>query len=124
VLIPYDTEEQAIAMANDSIYGLNAGVAGADEEHCMAVAAQLRAGQVHVNTTDPNPLAPFGGYKQSGDGREWGLYGFEEFLQVQVGEHMCLSSVSCAIMHEISWNAKCMNPPGVLLECEVPERLV
>jgi aldehyde dehydrogenase (NAD+) len=49
----------------------------------MEVASQLRAGQVHVNTTDPNPLAPFGGYKQSGDGREWGAYGLEEFLQVK-----------------------------------------
>jgi len=83
VLIPYDTEEEAIDIANDSIYGLNAGVAGGDEAHAMAVAAQLRSGQVHVNTTDPNLMAPFGGYKQSGDGREWGPYGLEEFLQVK-----------------------------------------
>ena len=82
-IVLHRTQAEAVEIANDTIYGLNAGVAGGDDEHAMQVAAQLRSGQVHVNTTDPNGLVPFGGYKQSGDGREWGLYGFEEFLQVK-----------------------------------------
>lgn len=82
-IIPYDTEEQAIDIANDTIYGLNNAVVGADQEHALKVASRLRSGQVQVNTTQGSPLSPFGGYKQSGDGREWGNYGFEEFLQVK-----------------------------------------
>lgn len=82
-IIPYDTEEEAIDMANDTIYGLNNAVCGADLEHAMEVASQLRSGQVQVNTTSGNPMAPFGGYKQSGDGREWGAYGLEDFLQIK-----------------------------------------
>ena len=53
------------------------------DERALEVASRLRSGQVQVNTLRANPLAPFGGYKQSGDGREWGAYGFEEFLQVK-----------------------------------------
>ena len=83
VLIPYDTEEEAIDIANDTIYGLNNAVCGKNETHCMNVASQLRSGQVQVNTTLAGPMVPFGGYKQSGDGREWGAYGLEEFLQVK-----------------------------------------
>ena len=82
-IIPYGTEEEAIEIANDTIYGLNNAVASKDQDRAMKVAAQLRSGQVHVNTTDGNPLAPFGGYKQSGDGREWGMWGIEEFLQTK-----------------------------------------
>jgi len=82
-IIPYDTEDEAIRIANDTVYGLNNAVAGVDEEHAMAVAAQLRSGQVHINTLNSGPLAPFGGYKQSGDGREWGSFGIEEFVQVK-----------------------------------------
>jgi len=82
-ILPYETEAEAIAVANDTIYGLNNGVVGKDLDHAMGVARQLRSGQVMVNTTDGNIAAPFGGYKQSGDGREWGTYGIEEFLQVK-----------------------------------------
>jgi len=82
-ILAYDSEEQAITMANDTIYGLNNAVVGADQEHAMRVAARLRSGQVQVNTTSGSPLAPFGGYKQSGDGREWGEAGLEEFLQIK-----------------------------------------
>ena len=53
------------------------------EDRAMAVARQLRSGQVKVNTTDPNPRAPFGGFKQSGDGREWGAYAFDDFVQIK-----------------------------------------
>ncbi len=84
-IIPYKTEEEAVRIANDTIYGLNNGVASGSMERALAVAAQLRSGQVQVN--GPNGGAginvPFGGYKQSGDGREWGRHGLEEFLQVK-----------------------------------------
>lgn len=82
-ILPYDSVEEAVAIANDTVFGLNNGVAGADVDAAMAVARQLRSGQVHVNTTAGNPKSPFGGYKQSGDGREWGSYGLEEFLQTK-----------------------------------------
>lgn len=84
-IIPYDTEEEAIAMANDTIYGLNNAVASADMDRAMEVALQLRSGQVQINTTSggAGAMVPFGGYKQSGDGREWGVHGLEEFLQVK-----------------------------------------
>ena len=83
VLIPYDTEEEAIAIANDSDYGLAGGVWSADEERAKAVARQIRTGQVEINGGAFNPLAPFGGFKQSGHGRELGLHGLEEFLAVK-----------------------------------------
>ena len=82
-VMPYDTVEEAIEIANDTIYGLNNAVAGKDIERAMKVARRLRSGQVQVNTTSGTPLTPFGGYKQSGDGREWGKYGLEEFLQIK-----------------------------------------
>ncbi|MEI7560626.1 MAG: aldehyde dehydrogenase family protein [Actinomycetes bacterium] len=83
VLIPYDTEEEAIAIANDSDYGLAGGVWSADEERAKEVARQIRTGQVEINGGAFNPLAPFGGFKQSGHGRELGLHGLEEFLAVK-----------------------------------------
>ena len=83
VLIPYDTEDEAIAIANDSDYGLAGGVWSADEERAKAVARQIRTGQVEINGGAFNPLAPFGGFKQSGHGRELGLHGLEEFLAVK-----------------------------------------
>ncbi|MCX6388452.1 MAG: aldehyde dehydrogenase family protein [Solirubrobacterales bacterium] len=83
VLIPYDTEEEAIAIANDSDYGLAGGVWSADEERAKSVARQIRTGQVEINGGAFNPLAPFGGFKQSGHGRELGLHGLEEFLAVK-----------------------------------------
>jgi len=82
-IIPYDTEEEAVRIANDSIYGLAGGVWGADGERAMKVARQLRTGQVDINGGAFNPQAPFGGYKQSGIGRERGPFGFEEFLEVK-----------------------------------------
>ncbi|HZR13042.1 MAG TPA: aldehyde dehydrogenase family protein [Acidimicrobiia bacterium] len=82
-IIPYDDEEDAIRIANDTVYGLHAGVFGPDDESAMRVARRLQAGQVDINGQKFNPLAPFGGYKQSGSGRELGQYGLEEFLEVK-----------------------------------------
>jgi aldehyde dehydrogenase (NAD+) len=82
-IIPYDTEEEAIAIANDTPYGLSGAVWGGTKEHAIEVAQRLRTGQVDVNGGDFNPLAPFGGYKQSGIGRERGAFGFEEFVEVK-----------------------------------------
>jgi len=82
-ILPYDTEEEAVAIANDSIYGLAGGVWSGDPERARAVARRLRTGQVEVNGGTFNPLAPFGGYKQSGNGRELGRFGLEEFLEVK-----------------------------------------
>ena len=80
VLIPYDDEEDAVRIANDTVYGLSGGVWSADEERAKRVAARLRTGQVEINGGAYNPMAPFGGYKQSGHGRESGRYGLEEYL--------------------------------------------
>jgi acyl-CoA reductase-like NAD-dependent aldehyde dehydrogenase len=82
-IIPYDTEEEAVEIANDTIYGLAGGVWAADKETATAVARQLRTGQVEVNGGSFNPMAPFGGYKQSGHGRELGTFGLEEFLETK-----------------------------------------
>jgi aldehyde dehydrogenase (NAD+) len=82
-ILPYDTEDEAVAIANDTIYGLAGAVWGGDESHAESVARRLRTGQVDVNGGAFNPLAPFGGYKQSGIGRERGESGFEEFLEVK-----------------------------------------
>ena len=82
-IIPYDTEEEAIEIANDTIYGLAGGVWSGDAERAKKVSRQIRTGQVEVNGGSFNPVAPFGGYKQSGNGRELGKYGLEEFLEVK-----------------------------------------
>ncbi|HUY22659.1 MAG TPA: aldehyde dehydrogenase family protein [Acidimicrobiales bacterium] len=82
-IIPFDTEEEAIDIANDTVYGLAGGVWAGDKEHAERVARRLRTGQVEVNGGGFNPLAPFGGYKQSGIGRELGKYGLEEYLEVK-----------------------------------------
>jgi aldehyde dehydrogenase (NAD+) len=82
-IIPYDDEEDAVRIANDSVYGLAAGVWSADEERAKRVARRIRTGQVEINGGVFNPLAPFGGYKQSGHGRELGKFALEEFLQVK-----------------------------------------
>ena len=83
VIIPYDTEDEAVEIANDTDYGLAGGVWSGDPEHAKAVARRLRTGQVEVNGGSFNPGAPFGGYKQSGNGREFGAFGLEEFLEVK-----------------------------------------
>ncbi|MBM3734155.1 MAG: aldehyde dehydrogenase family protein [Acidobacteria bacterium] len=82
-ILPYDTEQEAIAIANDSIYGLAGGVWSADAERALRVARKIRTGQVDINGGRFNALAPFGGYKQSGTGRELGRFGLEEYLQVK-----------------------------------------
>ena len=82
-ILPYDSEDEAVAIANDSMYGLSGGVQGGDKEHAQSVARQIRTGQIEVNQGAFNPNAPFGGYKQSGYGREYGTHGFEEFLETK-----------------------------------------
>jgi aldehyde dehydrogenase (NAD+) len=82
-MIPYDTEEQAIAMANDTVYGLSGYVQSASQEHAQAVARQLRTGMVHLNGAGSDQTMPFGGFKQSGNGREWGVEGIHEFLETK-----------------------------------------
>jgi len=82
VIIPYDTEDEAVEIANGTVYGLAAAVSGSPER-AQRVARRIRAGQVRVNRGRGGPGAPFGGYKQSGLGREHGRYGLEEFLEVK-----------------------------------------
>ena len=81
VIITYQDEAEAIRIANDTIYGLGGGVWSKDEAHAVAVARRIRTGQVDINGAPFNSNAPFGGYKQSGNGRENGKFGFEEFLE-------------------------------------------
>lgn len=82
-IIPYDSVDEAVEIANDTVYGLGAHVQGADIEAARAVAARLRCGQVHINHPAWDPNAPFGGYKRSGNGREYGIEGLEEYLETK-----------------------------------------
>ncbi|MEO7680576.1 MAG: aldehyde dehydrogenase family protein [Sphingomonas sp.] len=82
-IIPYDTIDEAVAIANDTVYGLGAHVQGTDMAQVRAVAGRIRSGQVHLNYPAWDPQAPFGGYKQSGNGREYGVFGMEEFLEIK-----------------------------------------
>jgi acyl-CoA reductase-like NAD-dependent aldehyde dehydrogenase len=82
-VLPYDSIDEAVAIANDTVYGLGAHVQGADKALVRAVAARIRSGQVHLNYPAWDPQAPFGGYKQSGNGREYGIEGMEEYMEVK-----------------------------------------
>ena len=82
-ILPYDSEEEAIEIANDSSYGLAGGVWSSDPERAIGVARQIETGQVEINGAAFNPLAPFGGRKLSGHGRELGPYGIEDFLTLK-----------------------------------------
>ena len=82
-ILPYADEDEAVEIANGTPYGLAGGVWSGDQDHAVAVARRLRTGQVDINGGRFNPVAPFGGYKQSGNGRELGRYGLEEFLEVK-----------------------------------------
>ncbi|WP_416897979.1 MAG: aldehyde dehydrogenase family protein [Minwuia sp.] len=81
-ILGYQDEEDAVSIANDTIYGLSGYVSGSPEA-ASRVASQLRTGNVHINGAMPDTFAPFGGYKQSGNGREWGEHGLEEFLEIK-----------------------------------------
>ncbi len=81
-ILGYQDDADAVSIANDTPYGLSGYVSGAPE-HAQAIAKQLRTGNVHVNGAMADVFAPFGGYKQSGNGREWGEYGLEEYLEVK-----------------------------------------
>ena len=82
-VIAYDTIDEAIEIANDTEYGLAAYVQGSDIDKVRDVSRQLRAGQIALNGADLDIMAPFGGYKQSGNGREWGDHAFDEFLELK-----------------------------------------
>ena len=82
-MIPYKDEDDAVRIANDTVYGLSAYVSSGDLERAKSVGARLRAGNVHLNGAQVDMAAPFGGYKQSGNGREFGKFGLEEFLETK-----------------------------------------
>ena len=82
-ILPYENEEQAIEIANDTDYGLASYVSSTDIDRARRVGSRLRAGNVHINGAHGGTMLPFGGYKQSGIGREWGAYGLDEFLEVK-----------------------------------------
>jgi aldehyde dehydrogenase (NAD+) len=83
VILPYDDVDEAVAIANDTIFGLGGHVQGTNLEQARSVARRIRTGQVHLNHPAWDPHAPFGGYKRSGNGREYGAFGFEEYLEVK-----------------------------------------
>ncbi|QRM32199.1 aldehyde dehydrogenase family protein [Microvirga sp. VF16] len=82
-ILPYESESEVIEMANDTSFGLSSYVTSADPERARRIARQMRAGMVHLNGASSDPAAPFGGYKQSGNGRERGVFGLEEFLETK-----------------------------------------
>ena len=81
--MPYKTPEEAIEIANATQYGLSAYIYAKDNATAEPIAQQMRCGMVHINSAPLVAEAPFGGYKQSGNGREWGLLGLHEFLEVK-----------------------------------------
>ena len=82
-ILSYDTEDEAVALANDTEYGLSAYVSAGSREEALALARRIRAGNVHLNGAGVEFSSPFGGYKKSGNGREWGVEGLEEFLETK-----------------------------------------
>ena len=82
-IIGYEDEDDAVRIANDTNYGLSGYVSSGDLEHARKVARRIRTGMVHLNGAALDNKAPFGGYKESGNGREWGHYGFEDFLEIK-----------------------------------------
>ncbi len=82
-IMPYEDEDDAVRIANDTPYGLSGYVTSSDLKKARSIAARLRTGMVHINNADLDSMSPFGGYKQSGNGREWGTHGLEEFLEVK-----------------------------------------
>ena len=82
-IIPYEDEDDAVGIANDTPYGLSGYVSSSNIDRARSVAAKLKTGMVHINNASLDSQAPFGGYKQSGNGREWGVHGMEEFLEVK-----------------------------------------
>ena len=82
VMIGYEDDDDAVAIANDTPYGLSGYVSGS-HDRAISIARRIRTGNMHVNGAGPDFNAPFGGYKQSGNGREWGSHGLEEFLETK-----------------------------------------
>ena len=82
VIMPYDSEDEAVEIANSTAYGLSGGVSGSPER-ALRIARRLRTGQVRLNRARPVRSAPFGGYRESGNGREHGQFGLEEFLETK-----------------------------------------
>jgi aldehyde dehydrogenase (NAD+) len=82
-IIPYEDEDDAVCIANDTPYGLSGYVSSSNLDRARKVAARMRTGMVHINGAYLDSSAPFGGYKQSGNGREWGAHGMDEFLEVK-----------------------------------------
>jgi aldehyde dehydrogenase (NAD+) len=82
-IMPYDDEDDAVEIANDTPYGLSGYVSSGSLERARGIAARLQTGMVHINGAHLDSMAPFGGYKQSGNGREWGAHGIDEFLEVK-----------------------------------------
>jgi aldehyde dehydrogenase (NAD+) len=85
-MIPYDSEEEAIKIANDTPYGLAGYVQGENIDHARQVASKIRAGNIHLNGASGGMDVPFGGFKQSGNGREWGSHGFTDYLEIKAIE--------------------------------------
>ncbi|KZX59321.1 aldehyde dehydrogenase [Halioglobus sp. HI00S01] len=82
-IMPYDSLDEAIAIANDTPYGLAGYVQGEDMDQVMSVAGKIRAGNININGQSGDLMTPFGGYKQSGNGREWGAHGFTDYLEIK-----------------------------------------
>jgi aldehyde dehydrogenase (NAD+) len=82
-IMPYETEEDAIAEANNTVYGLAAYIQSGDLAHAKQVASRMRAGTIYLNAPSMDIAAPFGGYKQSGNGREWSHWGLDDFLEIK-----------------------------------------